>query len=84
MIEVKGVEIEFTKFDNIFTISKSQIENQTKDQLALILGKNVGRECFCCRKIILKGTKQAQCDFCTLAGCKECVYKKFPYPQASE
>lgn len=21
-----------------------------------------------------------QCDFCALIGCKDCVYKKFPYP----
>jgi hypothetical protein len=31
-IEVKGVEVEFTKFDNIFTLSKSQVENNSKDQ----------------------------------------------------
>ena len=83
-IEVKGVEVEFTKFDNIFTLSKTQVENNSKDQLSYIFGKNIGKECFCCRKFITKGTKQVQCQFCTLAGCKECVYKQFPFPQIDE
>lgn len=48
VIEVNKTEVEFSKFDSIFTISKSQVENQSKEQLALLLGKNVGKECFCC------------------------------------
>ena len=31
MIEVKGAQVEFTKFDNIFTLSKSQVESTSKD-----------------------------------------------------
>ena len=83
-IKVGDHQFDFTKNDSIFRISHSQIEavveqgstKEKKEKVVPITGS-----CFCCKKDLTAKVKQDRCDFCTLQGCKECIYKKYPYPK---
>eukprot|EP00347_Sterkiella_histriomuscorum_P020614 403337136 len=79
IIKVIGNEdVEFNQNDNIFQIQSSQIDTSVSQSQAFKLAK--GKNCFGCKTIMKKKSNIRQCDFCAKIGCKECVYKKFPYP----
>ena len=72
----------FDTGEHIFSLSDAN-QNCLKANGIKINFKNVQQEnCGVCRKpkSDFKGKKIAQCEFCAIFGCIDCIYKMLPFP----
>ena len=79
VIKVGNLTFNFDQGDEIFDLSAPCKESLKARGMKMKDVDIKNKHCQVCQHELVE-KKTAQCDFCALFGCTECVYKQFPFP----